>query len=89
MSDDNTLDTTIDEWQAELQRFKPECSLGKTLWELSEELGLSPTTMRLRLLDLIKTGRCTYGQGQRTDKRGRRYNVAVYQLIPQKKTEKQ
>lgn len=89
MSDDNTLDTTVEGWQAEMERYDKANVAGKTLAELAQELQISKTVMGIRLQALINEGRCTRAMGMRIDKRGRRLEVAVYQLIPQKKTRKQ
>lgn len=84
MKDVETLDTTIDEWRAELQKFNPGDVPGWTLQELCKELKVRRTTMQNRLQDLIDYGRCTWFEGTRTDKKGRSYTVTVYQLIREK-----
>ena len=84
MKDIETLNTTVDEWRAEITKLEPRNSPGKTIVELSKELELSPTTLYRHIRKLIQSGRCVTKGGQRTDNRGRRYNVTVYQLIPQK-----
>ena len=92
MSDDNTLDTTVEEWHAELQRIAPKDVPGRTLSELCEELKTPLTTMQRRITELLNEGSCRSLVGQRKDRKGRLYDVTVYQLIknaPQKKAEVQ
>ena len=84
MKDVETLDTTVDEWQAELQKFTPKNVPGRTIQELCKELKVRRTTMQNRIQDLIECGRCTWREGTRTDKKGRTYSVTVYQLILKK-----
>lgn len=88
MSNDNTLDTTVEEWQAEMERITPNDS-GRTLSELSVELKVSATTMQRRITQLINEGKCIRGTGRRFDCHNRPYDVTVYQLIPQEKATKQ
>ncbi len=52
----NTLDTTVDEWRAEMDRLAGN-DPGMTLRELMKELGLKKTSMQDRLRKLIETGR--------------------------------
>lgn len=85
MKDNDTLDTTVDEWQAEMERYDKKNIAGKTLMELSQKLHISRTTMGFRLQTLIDEGRCTRDMGVRIDKSGRRFEVAVYQLTSQEK----
>lgn len=82
--DNSTLDTTIDEWQAEMKRISPDAP-GKTLSELATELKISKTTMRRRIEQLINEGRCMQNTGKRFDRFNRLYDVSVYQLYPREK----
>ncbi len=84
-SDTDTLDTTIEEWQKEMEQLTPRNTSGKTLLELCEGLKVCRTTMQNRLQDLINCGKCTWADGTRTDKKGRTYSVTVYQLRKEKK----
>ena len=87
MKDVEILDTTIDEWQAEMELYDNKDVPGKTLSELSQELGVNERTMRRRVLHMIKINRCTSARGQRIDNLGRRYKATVYQLTPKKEKE--
>jgi DNA-binding Lrp family transcriptional regulator len=88
MSDvSTTLDTTIEEWRAELERMSHN-DPGSTLFELAKSLGVSESTMRRRITQLINEGKCIDGIGQRIDSLGRSYDVTVYQLRPKKKGNK-
>ncbi len=83
--DSGTLDTTVDEWQEAIGDAYIKCDAeGRTLMELSEELQIPETTMRRHILKLLSESRCTSGTGFRMDRRGRFYNVMVYQLTPKK-----
>ena len=84
MKDVETLDTTVDEWQAEMQQLMPKNVPGRTIMELCKELKIRRTTMQNRLQNLIDFGKCTYAEGTRIDKKGRSYCVTVYQLRPKK-----
>lgn len=88
MKDNDTLDTTVDEWQAEMERLVPKNVPGETLLELCKKLKVRRTTMQNRLRTLIDNGRCIWREGIRIDKKGRSYTVVVYQLTPQKKASK-
>lgn len=83
MNSDNELDTTVDEWQAEMDKLS-EGDPGMTLSELMKELGLKKTTMQERLKELVATGRCIRGIGRRIGVGGV-YPVAVYQLKKEKR----
>ncbi len=80
MKDVETLDTTIDEWRAEMELYDDKDVPGVTLSELSQELKISETTMRRRIKHMIKINRCTSANGQRIDNLGRCRKVIVYQL---------
>ena len=82
------LDTTIDEWQAEMERFVPRNVPGKTISELSRELDIPDSTMRNRIQILIQEGRCIRRYGIRKDDLGRDYQVSLYQLITIEKEKK-
>lgn len=86
MTKENELNTTIDEWRAEMERIDFGAP-GKTLRELCSELGMKRTTMQNRLADLIQDKRCIKGVGKRIGVGGV-YPVSVYQLIPQEKESK-
>ncbi len=86
MTSGDTLDTTVDEWRAEMEKSETG-EPGLTVRELMEKLGLKRTTMQERLGKLIKAGRCTRGRGKRIGVGGT-YPVAVYQLIPETKAGK-
>lgn len=81
---DNELDTTVDEWQAEMDKLDKGDD-GKTITELTEELGVHKTTMRDLILKLLLAGKCKQGKGIRLDSMGRRQHMAVYQLKKEKK----
>ena len=77
---DNTLDTTVSEWQAEMYRLRPNAP-GRTVEELRKEFGNIPrSTMQSRLDRLVESDRCIRRLGIRVGRRGA-YMVAVYQLI--------
>ena len=82
----NTLDTTVSEWQAEMDKFA-KGDPGKTISELMKDLEKSKYTTRLLVLELMDSGRCTQGTGVRIDSSGRRQYVTVYQLISKKEKE--
>lgn len=87
MKDTETLDTTIDEWRAEIELYDEKDVPGVTLSELSQELKVSETTMRRRIKHMIKINRCIPAHGQRIDNSGRCYRVMVYRLTPKGKKE--
>lgn len=82
----NELDTTIDDWRAEIEQMNSS-DPGKTAKELAEEFNIPRSTMHDRLQKLVKIGRCKKGIGKRIGVGGV-YTVSVYQLIPQKKAGK-
>lgn len=83
MKDVGTLDTTIDEWREAIENACIKCDApGETLVELSKRLEIPETTIRRRIYRLLLEGRCVSGTGFRRDRKGRYYNVTVYQLIP-------
>ena len=87
MQNDSELDTTIDEWQAEMD-YMEKGDPGKTARELAEELGNIPkSTMQCRLEKLVKAGRCIKGTGKRIGVGGV-YLVSVYQLKKKEKASK-
>lgn len=89
MSDDNFLDTTIDDWRAEMEKINIG-DPGMTARELARELYPSPipvSTMRNRLDKLISKKKCTRGIGRRIGVGGV-YTVTVYQLLPKEKAGK-
>lgn len=76
---DDTLDTTIDEWQAEMYKLRPNAP-GKTVEELRKEFGGIPrSTMQNRLDRLVESGRCIRRLGIRVGRKGA-YTASVYQL---------
>lgn len=84
---DNELDTTIDDWRAEMERLSTG-DPGKTVRELAREFGDIPrSTIQSRLEKLIAEGRCTRGIGKRIGVGGV-YTVSVYQLISLRKAGK-
>jgi hypothetical protein len=82
---DNTLDTTVDEWQAEMGRLQPGAP-GETVMELRKKFGDIPkSTMQSRLDRLVESGRCIRRLGTRVSVSGASYVVSVYQLKKEKK----
>lgn len=90
---DNELDTTVDEWRAEMEKFTPAATLsslpyltkGKTSGELAKEFKVSNDTIVRRLSEMIKNGRCEKGRAHRATINGQEKNVPVYQLVPKSK----
>lgn len=80
--ENNTLDTTMDDWRAELERMVAG-DPGMTVRELCKETGIKRTAMQTSLNKLIASGRCFRGIGKRLGAGGV-YTVSVYQLIPKK-----
>lgn len=76
---DNTLDTTIDEWRKEMEKLD-KGDPGTTIMELAVKFNLCRATMQKRINKLIDEGRCIRGIGTRTDQGGRQQRVPVYQL---------
>ena len=85
--DSTILDTTVDEWRAEMDSFYGD-DPGKTTKELAEEFNVSVRTMQRRIATLIDFGRCKKGRALR-DFRGFPRYTSVYQLILKKKAGKQ
>lgn len=67
------LDTTVEEWKEALEVKDDE---GQTIDEISVATGVSETTTRRKLYELIKEGKCI---------RGRRGRFNVYQLTGEEK----
>lgn len=96
MSDNNTLDTTIDEWQAEMARVEEAITggsqkylkNGKTLSELQIELNVSYHRIRRLVGILTEKGACEIGRAYRLDLHGIRRLVPVYQLTSEVKAGK-
>ena len=78
----NFLDTTVEEWKAELEDHITRNDPGLTIAEIAAILGSSRQTAYRRVSELIKKGRCREGTGMRVNKSGRRQRVAVYLLLP-------
>jgi len=82
--DDNTLDTTVDEWRAEMEKLE-EGAPGITITELKRKMGWSKHMVQTRIEKLLSAGRCIRGMGKRVDSAGRLIRVPVYQLVKGKK----
>jgi len=82
---DNELDTTIDEWRAEMNSFGDDP--GKTTKELAEKFNVSVRTMQRRIAALIDSGKCKEGRAVK-NYRGIPKYTPVYQLTPKKKESK-
>lgn len=85
---DNKLDTTIDEWRAEMERLRGGNDPGKTTAELARELGIPERTMLRQVRKLVEEGRCVVGTTTRLTTAGHCRRVPVYQLISNKKSKK-
>lgn len=82
----NELDTTIDDWRAEMGRLQPN-DPGLSMVEIADEIGMSLSTTCRKIRHLLKSGKCKQGFAIRTDAIGRRQRIPVYQLIPEKKVD--
>ena len=82
---DNTLDTTVDEWRAEMEKLQYLDDPGKTISELAKEYGINKGTVARHVSNLVDKGECIKGANTRIDSSGRRQAVIVYQLKKEKK----
>ena len=78
-SNNNTLDTTVDEWQAEVSNLYKD-DPGSTLTELEEIFNRTRYATRKIIVGLVASGRCIQGIATRIDASGRKISVSVYQL---------
>lgn len=82
---ENELDTTIDDWRAEMNSYGDDP--GMTTKELAEKFNVSVRTMQRRVAALIDSGKCKEGRALRNWRGIPRY-TPVYQLISEKKAGK-
>ena len=81
MKDAETLDTTIDEWRAEVHRLEKSSDInGLTITELMKSLDLTRWGANELVRQLTANMRCESGSSTRKDRTGRSYHVTVYQL---------
>lgn len=79
-TNDNTLDTPVDEWRTEMERLT-RGEPGSTISELVRDLKRSRYFIRKWLDELYDKRLCVRGVGLRTDSRGHQIRVPVHQLI--------
>lgn len=83
---DNELDTTIDQWRAEMEKCTPN-DPGLTIQELCEKLGTKKTATQGLVGRLVKDGKCKKGYSRR-ENNGFVYYASVYQILTPKKEKK-
>ena len=87
MSDDNFLDTTVDDWRAEMEQLARD-DPGETIAELAFRFNVNVRTLQRHIAKLIDEGKCIQGKAKRITRSGYYQLIPVYQLIPEKKAGK-
>ena len=85
MTSGNTLNTTVDQWRAEMERIDAG-SPGFTAAELADQLGIPKSTILGRIAKMAREGRCVAGIGLRKDSAGRNYHVQVFEIKREKES---
>ncbi len=90
MTSGNELDTTVDDWRAEMEEFrKQENAPGKTVSELAKEFGIGHRAMQYRIIKMLQEGRCyMVGKAMRRAIDGRMFPIPVYRLTKKSKGKK-
>ena len=76
MKQSNELSTTVDQWrEALVASTKPKYPDGKTLMELSRELGINRSTLAGRLQKALEDGSCSCDYDVRNGRRTKVYRL--------------
>ena len=81
MTEENELDTTVEEWKNAIEEMYYPNDPGFTRRELQDKLNVTYWAVTKILEQMLSEGRCIRGKGTRIDSVGRKQAIPVYQLI--------